>query len=479
MKLNFLYNLFKKDPKQKLLTPDSILIKKIKSVCENNNLKVLENTTIYHHSQSILVPLMILDPKRGLYILEYKDWTYDDLENYELKRSQNNQHSKNTLAYDKINHFINTKFNEILHNDCVKFFNFLIAENLSFVDYEHLSDEKRHLLPHNKVIFCDNNEAEILKKLNSASEVDNSLDEEDFILANLLTQYLVLHKENVSLATNEQINYIIDSNAHHNTSNIVSLNGLAFSGKTTSLILKAIYLKLLSKDNTVTIIEPTTLSCDVVKQSILELIEYSIVNIDVTSIHVYTPNEFLDHKVTKYILCDDASLIEDNLLDKIISKSSKSKLTLVNPKNRYEHFYKLTKSFHTDTNIEFVQCNPYSSAMQKISTYSQETDKTILCVSSIDTSEKLNEDLLTYLTSEAILLDSSKNLIDQEESSVVLSDYKNINAQRSDIVILLDICEASQAELSYAINLAYEKVFLIYEDECDSITTLKKIFKKD
>jgi hypothetical protein len=62
---------------------------------------------------------------------------------------------------------------------------------------------------------------------------------------------------------------------------------------------------------------------------------------------------------------------------------------------------------------------------------------------------------------------------------LTLSDYKNINAQRSDIVILLDVCEVSQQELSYAINLADEKVYLLYEDECASISTLKKIFKKD
>jgi hypothetical protein len=100
-------------------------------------------------------------------------------------------------------------------------------------------------------------------------------------------------------------------------------------------------------------------------------------------------------------------------------------------------------------------------------------------VSNIETSEKLSEDLSSYIEYEAILLDSSKKMIDQEKSSLTLSDYKNINAQRSDIVILLDVCEVSQPELSYAINLANDKVFLIYEDECEAITTLKKIFKKD
>ncbi len=479
MKFNFPSNLFKKDTKHIPTTPDSILIKKLKSVCEQNNLKVLENSTIYHHDKNIVVPLMILDPNRGLFILEYKDWTYEDLQYYELKQSRNNQHSKNTLAFDKIEGFINTKLNEILHNDCVRFFNFLVAENLSFEDYKHLSDEKKALLPYSKVIFCDNEEDEILKKLRDASQIDNSLEEPDFILANMLTQYLILNKGNISLASQEQINYITDSENFYESSNTICLNALALSGKTTSLILRSIYLKLLSKDNSVTIIEPTTLSCDMVKKSILELIEYTIVSVDITSIDVQTPNEFLNSKTPKYVLCDDTPLIEKNLLKKIISKSKKSKLTLVNPQENYEHSYKLTKSFHNDIDIEFIQNNPYALAMQKINSYSKDKEKTILCVSNIDTNEKLSYDLASYISNEAIILDSSKHLIDQQKSSLTLSDYKNINAQRSDIVILLDICEVSQAELSYAINLADKKVFLIYQDECEAINTLKKIFKKD
>ncbi|WP_373069502.1 hypothetical protein [Sulfurimonas sp.] len=479
MKLNFFSNLFKKDNKNKLLTPDSILLKKLKAVCKENNYKLLENTTIYHHSNKIEIPLMILSPKRGLYVLEYKDWTYDDLNLYEITQAKNNEHSKNTLAYDKTNSFINTKYNEILHNDCVKTFNFLIAENLSFVDYEHLSEEKKNLLPNEKIIFCDNDEEEILNKLNDVSEADDNLADPNYILANLLTQYLVLHKGNVSLATDEQIDYITDSQNFEEQKSIVSLNGLALSGKTTALILRAVYLKLLSNNNSVTIIEPTALSCDIVKQFILELIEYSIVNVDITSIRVCTPEEFLNSKVTEYVLCDDTSLIEEGLLENIILKSAKSHLTLVNPIQRYDNFYKLTKSFHNKIDIEFIQNNPYASAMQYINRYATNKDNSILCVSNKETGENLSEDLASYIEDEVILLDSSKKLIDQKKSLLTLSDYKNINAQRSDIVILLDVCEVSQQELSYAINLANEKVFLIYEEQCDAIITLKKIFKKD
>lgn len=478
MKFNFFSQIFKKQNKNKLITPDSILTKRLKSICLQSGCNVLENITIYHHSDKIDIPLMILYPKRGLYIFEYKDWSYDDLKSYDIQKSHNNDRSKNTLAFDKITDFINLKYNEILHKDCVKISKFLLAENLTFKDYQHLNEDKKSLLPNDKIIFSDTDEAGILKKLNDCCVIDEKLDNGSFVLANILTQYLILNRGKANLATDEQVAYVVDSSHFEDKHNIVILNGLAQSGKTSTLILKAIYLKLLSEKNSVTIIEPTALSCDIVKKSILELIEYSIVNVDITSINVYTPEEFLNSKTSSHILCDDASLIESIELDNIIEKSSKSKLTLVNPTRVYEHEYKLTKSFHTKIDIEFIQKSPFAKAMHLIED-NIKLNKSVLCASNPENSEKLSEDLSSYLDSETILVDSSKKLVDQEESSLIMCDYKNIFAQRSDIVVLLDVCEISSQELSYAINLAYEKVYIVYENECDSITTLKKIFFKE
>ncbi|MCW8838523.1 MAG: hypothetical protein OQK11_07470 [Thiovulaceae bacterium] len=481
MKNNLFSLLFKKkSQKNKLIIPDSILLKKLKSVCKKNNYKVLENITLFHHSNKMDVPLMIIDPKRGIYIFEYKDWTYNDLTNYEIKKSHNNEQSKNTLAYEKINTFINLKFNEILHNDCVDIFNFLLTENLSFDDYEHLNEEKKNLLPHNKVIFCDNDEIDIQKKLNNSKDIDNSLPEVDFIIANLLTQYLVLDKKNIYFATNEQRAYIDDVFNYSESNTIMSLNGLASSGKTTTLILRAIYLKLLSEENSVTIIEPTKLSCDIVRQYILELIEYSIVNVDATTINVYTPEEFLSTKTTTHIFCDDTTLIEENLLQKIISKSAKSILTLVNPTYRYEHYYKLTKSFHKKIDIELIKRDPFKKAIELILDYSKnDIKKKVSCISCEKSREDLEKELKPLNNTEIVFIDGSKNLIDQTQGSVIISDYKNMSTLRSDIIILLDVCKIIQEELSYAINLANKKVYILYNEDCQSIITLKKIFNKE
>jgi len=484
MKKNFFSSIFKKtDKKNKLFITDSLLVKKLKSVSIDNNFKILEKITIFHHSKKINIPLIVINPKRGIYIFEHKDWTYDDLSKYEIQKSQNNERSHDTLAYDKVNTFINMKFNEILHNDCIKVFNYLLAENLSFVDYEHLSEEKKSLLPDEKIIFSDTDNINILKKLNEASDIDTTLPNIDFIMANLLTQYLVLNNGAVSYATQEQISYIshlFSDKDDTKFKEIISINGLAYSGKTTTLILKAIFLKLSSDKNSVTIIEPTTLSCDIVKQSILELIEYSIVNIDVTSINVYTPEEFLNSKLSSYVLCDDSFLVENNILQKIISKSKKSNLTLVNPIDRYQNYYKLTKRFHEKAEIEFLNDKSYKTSLKLIKKYSKEnSSKSILSISSQQNKENLMKDAESLDSSDIVIRDGSKNLIDQSEGHITISDYKNMNTLRNDIVILQDVCDITQEELSYAINLANNKIYIIYEQECQSILTLKKIFNKE
>ena len=74
-------------------------------------------------------------------------------------------------------------------------------------------------------------------------------------------------------------------------------------------------------------------------------------------------------------------------------------------------------------------------------------------------------------------MDSSKSLIDQEDSHIILSDYENMNTHTADIVLLLDVNEISEDKLAYAINLAHKKAYIIYAKECQKIINLKKILK--
>ena len=216
-------SLFKK--KQKTLTlPDSLLIKKLKEVAKNNDLSIYENITIYHHKKSFFIPLLILDSTRGIYLFEHKEWSYDDLKNATVSKATNQNSSNKSLAFEKTHEFIKQKFNELTHDDGVDIYNYLLMENLNSDEYEHLDDSFKELLPHQKIMFSDSLEEEILQKLNETPISINPMPNEANIMGNLLVQYLILSKDKeIYLATHEQRKFIESKTVREN-SNLIALS---------------------------------------------------------------------------------------------------------------------------------------------------------------------------------------------------------------------------------------------------------------
>ena len=67
----------------------------------------------------------------GIYLFEYKEWSYDDLKNATVSKATNQDSSDKSLAYEKTHEFIRQKFNELTHNDGVEIHNYLLMENLN------------------------------------------------------------------------------------------------------------------------------------------------------------------------------------------------------------------------------------------------------------------------------------------------------------------------------------------------------------
>ncbi len=478
MNLKNFNSLFKIGTKKTSLSlPDSILVKRLKLLCKQNNYLIYENITLYHRDNHIFIPFIILDQFRGIYLFEDKSWDYNKLNSHKIEKQPNAQKSKNSLSYENTSNFIQKKIDEVIHNYSINIFNFLLTQNLSLDNYEHLEDEKKILLPSEKIIFNDTNDDEILSKLKSVKNESFHMPDTEILMASLLTQFLILNLDgSVKLASDEQQKFILNRDY-----DVESLEGLSLSGKTSALMLKSILLKLKDKNISITIIEPTTLSCDLVKANLMNLVEYSIVSVDITSVSVITPQEFEESRViSDYILCDDSNLLEEEFLNYLLSFRNKSKISLVNSKQEVDINFKLTKRFQKhDLKMEFIKTNPQAKLVKLLSEYSKlEKSKKILAICNNTTKPIILKCLNVSLKEKMVVLDSSKKIIDQDSSSIFLSDINNINAQRADIIIILDIHELSEDELGYAISLANEKVYLIYELECDNVNTLKTIFKQ-
>lgn len=496
MKIPFLTALFK-HRKTRLKLPESILVNKIKQIACDNNMLVYVNATIYHHTDSFFIPLLILDPERGLFIFEFKEWSYDELSNSTIQKATDQIPSKNNLAFEKAHDIIKKRFNELTHGDGVNVYNYLIMENLNTQEYEDLNVSFKELLPSQKVIFNDTSEEQILNRLHSLPRKTNSPLTPENIIGSLLVQYSILKEDtSLTLCNEEQVSFIDSDIFSHST-----LVAQAGSGATSIVLLKAILEKLKNSSIKILIIKPTLLACEILKKQLLETVEHAIVEIDLTSIEIVTPTELLNKhlirlskeplnsneihidkllmekkiNLTDLILCDDADLFPTEFINYLKHLQKKSSLLLVGDYTN-KTVLTLQNSFRLkNQEREFLKTNPHAKAMQIISKL-LETGKAkdIMVVSNSLSKEQLNEDLKSFILDKAILLDSSKNLIDQDIDSLLLATYNDIIGINTKYIILLDACQAQREYLNYAFTLCDKKVYVLYEEECQEIEYLKE-----
>lgn len=496
MNISSIFSLFKK--KQKTLKlPDSLLIKKLKEVSKNNNLSIYENITIYHHTQSFSIPLLIFDSTRGIYLFEYKEWSYNDLKKTTISKATNHGSSDKSLSYKETHDFIKQRLNELTHSDSVPIYNYLLMENLNSDEYQNLDESFKELLPYQKVIFSNSLESDILHKLKETPIPDFDIPSEVQIMGNLLVQYLIFSKDkSIHMATKAQMEFI-DSKIE----GIQTLSANAYSGKTSSLLLKAIVENFRNPEIKIIIIEPTVLACDILKQKLLNIIEYATIEVDLTSIEIITPitlvnkhleklnkpqlevilyveNKLMQKKlnIADLIICDDSNLLSLEFIDYLQHIQKDSALLLVNEYNDIDADFRFEKNFkNKELEVVFKQANQQAKALRIISKLLEENKPNeILVVSNNLSKRKLNDDLDFFIADKAVLLDSSRNLIYQDLNNLILCSYAEISAMSSKYVILLDVGEASLNEVEYALNLAEDTAYIIYEQNCENIEILKE-----
>ena len=498
MNFSFLTSLFNKKT-QPLLLPNSLLIKQLKAIAEKNNYTLFTNAIIYHHTKAYDVGLIIFDESRGLYIFEKKDWSYDDLKNATIEKAENQKSTKETLSYQKTQSIINQKFNEITHRDCVPIFNYLLMENLNADEYKHLNSSFKELLPKNRVIFSDSSAETIIEKLHHSPKSIKTLPNKNAVIGNLLIQYTILDEQNKPhLCTRQQIEFI---NSH--IEGLQILQAIKHSGKSESLLLKAIVEKLKNRKKQIIILKPTTLACDIIKKKLLNIIEHAIVELDLTSIMVLTPLELLNMHLTKlhknhvqdiiyidtilmqkkfsvadFIMCDDANIYNDNFIHYLQHIQQNAALLLVNSSFKESRF-NFTESFTSkEKRVNFYDSNQYATTMHLLLKLLQNNDASdILIVSQEQTRINLKEDLEFFIESETVLLDSSQNLLNQELDNLLLATYADTNALSYKHIILLDIVISDIDEIISAIEIASQSATLIYEQDNDIITKLKEEYE--
>lgn len=477
MKFPFFKSLFNTNKTKSLSLPESLLIKSLKTTAQNNNLFIFEDITMYHHSNSFFLPLLLVDETRGIFLFEYKDWSYDELKTANIKKASQQDSAKDTLAFEKAHDYIKRKFNELKHNDGVPIFNYLLMENLNSDEYLHLEKSFKELLPEERIIFNDSSEETILNKL--AESVTYNLPSTSTIMSTLLIQYAIVdYDQNIFLASQEQMQFI---NANLEVS--TTLSAPSGTGKTSSILLKAILEKLKNPSIKILIIKPTTLACDILRKKLLDTVEHSIVTIDLASISILTPTEFNKNTIKNdLIICDDSELYSPEFLLAVKNARSKKNLILVENSNIQDD---ITSNYSQkfrglDKKIIFYEANEHAKTLHVVSSLLTLCEaKDILIVSNSLSRQKLQDDLEEFIEEKTTIVDSSISLINQDLNNILLANYDDTVSLQAKYVVLTDIASADVKKLEYAYNLCSHVVYIVYHSPSENLELLRNNFESN
>jgi len=337
----------KKHNQTHLETP---LVSLIEDYAKTKEYFFFKDLTIYHRSNSIYIPVMLFIPEIGIVLFSIKKWHYQDLLTSTLKKSAYLNDDENTLAFDNIQRFIKEKLLDIAQIEDINFMNFAILPELTSKEYQLLNDSIKNLLPQEKILFDKDTIEEIEKKL-SALKTHTETYNPYKILPYLCSEYMIIHHQNISFANKDQRKFIDTS-----LKQVENISAQRLSGKSHTVLLKALKEKLHNPELKIAIVVPTKLHIYLLKQLLLQLIEKSCIMLDMDEFLFFTQPELLKfhaHKINKEIvsytkvdpilfkkdifladlvLCDDAHVFNDEFIAYLQHIQKKHSLCFINAK---------------------------------------------------------------------------------------------------------------------------------------------------
>ncbi len=467
------FSFFKRDTPKELSTP-SKLLSTITYAKNKYGINVFTHKTIYHRDKSITPYSLLFDKYRGFYILEQKFWNFEDLRDVKVSVNDKEKKDKSDIKVDEIEEFITLKINEILHYDASSITKFLLLDNLTRAEYESLDPSFINLVPRSKVIFSDDEESAIFEKFRSAiDKLKLPLKEVDIISALYPLNAILDNGKSKCLTNTFQENLLEDVSTKVN---YISTHG---SGKSSLAILKALYRKISTNDD-VLIIAMTQVACDLLSQKLLELIEYSMLDIDPTSIPIITPAQFHTQKLGKtslykksfkkadLIIVDDAEFFDkadlnelNNLNTSLVLLSTYS-LNYCDNEIFDEGSYREEKDFK----VSVLKGNMFLNTMlllKKITKTYDFSEILIICEDNTELKAVL-EDFNSFIDENTKQLNAYQHLVFQNHEKIsILNVNECIGLQKSVSIVFTQSTNIDEDKISYALNRASKEMYLLYD----------------
>ena len=492
MKISLLSKLFNK--KTPPLRPiDSTLVSQLKKFAKEHDYPLFENTPLFYRSQKLYVPLLLFIPRTGIVLFEYKEWCYEELRNATAARTSHAQRSEETLSFENIGDFIKEKFIDLSTFDTIDIFNFVLMEQLREEEFNMLDESFHQLLPKERILFQDSNAETIERKFQALQTTQKNYTIHN-TLPFIFTQYMILDEERVHFA-NEQQRTFIDEELR----DIKNLVGDRQSGKSTMLLQKALLDKLENPHKKIAIVAPSRLHAELLKQTLLQLVERSHVVLDMNDISIYTLNDILnEHRkrlkkapkeemilesfhlkkgldIADTLLFDDAFLIQEEFIEYLKHIQNGKALLLINSRSD-ETTASLDQNYCGE--ITFLEGAEFPTLLRKIPTLLKKTPKAkiLICTANEDF-DAIKEDIEGYTSKEISRVDTLLPLHQQFSTPLKLCNYDMNVPLHATYTFLIKSCQSDFSALTYLAKSSRTESFIIYEEECDNIHRLKNILE--
>jgi hypothetical protein len=480
----------------------------LQTYANEHQLPFLKSIPIFHRQNKEQIVSLLFDPHRGIYLFDRVGWKIDQIKNATAHRATPDKRDKADVKVDSIHDFIRRKFNEVLHTDGCELINFLIFDAISKEAFETLDPSFHALMPQERLIFSDDTQDEIKEKLLNALEFLTTPLEASTLLGALFFHLNILpdnlHK-NSALLTKDQQNFI-----NHDLENLTTLSGNYGSGKTSLILLKSIYELLLHPEYKIIIVMPTLAVCDLLKKQLLDIIEYAIIDIDLVSIQVLTPQQVVSQHYQKLyknesfsfakitpkmfhhqyqssdlIFCDDSYLMEDEFIRYLMKQQAKKKLCLVTREaNGKKNNFVLSNSFRsphafldvcshlhtaqhsTDTNLHLLEGNPYMQIMLILQNLLKDIEHSqlLIAVPHSQFALKLLDEINNFYGTIAHIYKADEGLLNQDFAQILIATHNELSHLQREHVVAVKDQHTDEKYFCHAVGRASKSLYVIASD---------------
>jgi len=464
---------------------------------------------IFHRQNREQIDALLFDPHHGIYLFDRLTWKINQIKDATAHRVTPDKRDKADVKVDSIHHFIQRKFNEVLHTDGCEISNFVIFDFLTKEEFAGLDPSFHALMPQERLIFSDDTQDEIKEKLDKALEYLSTPLETSTLLGALFFHLNILpdnlHK-NSALLTNDQQKFI-----DHQLDSLTTLSGEYGSGKTTLILLKSIYELLLHPEYKIIIVMPNLAVCDLLKKQLLDVIEYAIIDIDLLSIQVLTPHQVVSQHYQKLyknesfsfakitpkmfnhqyqssdlIFCDDSYLMEDEFIRYLKKQQLKKRLCLVTKNSSDESYdFVLVNSFrspqafldlcldddvqakNSNSHLYMLEGNPYMQIMLILQNQLREIDHSqlLIAVPHSQFALKILDEINNFYGTIAHIYKADEGLLNQDFGKILIATHSELSHLQRENVIAVRELLTDKRVFCHALTRASKHLYVITSEQ--------------